>query len=463
LNLRYDVMKWNRMVSMVFLLVLGLPGSGKGQETVWTFRPGSEGWIGFWYEFDKSDVDGREQAVVVVTEVAEGSPAEAYGIHVGDVITHLDGQPISQKLFNAMSETLEPGDLVRMVIRREGRAREITVEAASPPAQIYITPNTDRVVVELEALSGNVLRTMDSLRVSLSGLRLEEREGNVSLRVLRTPADSSGTRGHIRFGFTVTEPFAESFSVGPREFFLAPELALPFEAMVVESRETQPLKERLSEVRKELTSVRRDELARRRELAAAIQGPIEEILERDARMQELQAAEAELIARHEQLADRLREVSEAEMQRHWVEIQSRSEEALLQARKTQEVAISQAQRRETERNERIEEERDRAEFEYFLQSPVIVGQSFVMGAQMVPLNPENSGYFPVDKGVFVVQVMEGSPAFQAGLQGGDIIVQVAGEEVTSLSDLRFGFGAFDGPIRIRVIRMGEPVEIVVRR
>jgi S1-C subfamily serine protease len=82
---------------------------------------------------------------------------------------------------------------------------------------------------------------------------------------------------------------------------------------------------------------------------------------------------------------------------------------------------------------------------------------------MAPLNSQLAEYFPVDEGVFVVQVVEGSPAAEAGLQGGDIIVNVAGEEVNSLSDLRFSLSAFEGPIQIRVIRKGEPVEILIRR
>ena len=92
-----------------------------------------------------------------------------------------------------------------------------------------------------------------------------------------------------------------------------------------------------------------------------------------------------------------------------------------------------------------------------------MGQSFLLGAQLAPLNPELAEYFPVDEGVFVVQVVEGTPASEAGLQGGDIIIAIAEEEVTSLSDFRFGLGAFEGPIQIRVIRKGEPVEIGIRR
>jgi hypothetical protein len=366
-----------------------------------------------------------------------------------------------------MSETLEPGDLVRLVVMRDGRPREITVEAASPPAQVVISPNTEQMVIELEALSGNILKSMDSLRVSLGGLKVGEEDGNLSFQILRIPSDSSMAEGQVRFDFKVQQPFDEPLVFGSEPFYMAPDVALPFEAMVVESQATAPLKEELAQLRKELTAIRRDELARRRELAAAIQGPIEEVLQQDDRMRELQAQEAQLLVRQEQLADHLREVSEAELQRHWVEVQSRSEEAFFRAQRSRESqraleeAVSRARREEVERTEEAEQLRTQSQFLY--RSPVIVGQSFFLGAQIAPLNPQLAEYFPVDEGVFVVQVVEGSPAAKAGLQGGDIIVNVAGEDVNSLSDLRFSLSAFEGPIQIRVIRKGDPVQIVIRR
>ncbi len=452
-------MKWTRLIPILFLLATSLPNTGSSQEVVWTYRPGSDGWIGFWYDYAKTSVDGRDQTVVVVIEVAEDSPADVYGIVVGDVITHLDGQPISEKLFSSMGETLEPGDLVRLVVRRDGRAREITVEAASPPSEVIVSPNTERMVVELDALTGDILKSMDSLRVSFGGVRVNEAEGNVTLQVLRIAPDSSQDEGPISFGFTLQQPFVEPLAFGSEAFFLDPEVAFPFEALVIQSQATAPFKEDLIRLRKELTAVRRDELTRRRELTAAIQGPIEGVLAQDQRMKELQAKEVELLSEQEELNSRLRDVSEAEIQRHWVEVRSRSEEAFVQARRAQEEAWTQA--RWVERNEKAEQAR--SQYEYTYRSPVIVGQSFFMGAQMAPLNPELAEYFPVDEGVFVVQVVEGSPASEAGLQGGDIIVTVAGEDVSSLSDLRFGLSAFDGPIQIRVIRKGEPVQIVIRR
>ncbi len=134
----------------------------------------------------------------------------------------------------------------------------------------------------------------------------------------------------------------------------------------------------------------------------------------------LRAREADLQAEQQELSARLRRVSEEEMQRHWVELQREQESVMDRAREDYEAVMGR------------------------LGSPVIMGQNIMMGAQLAPLNPDLAQYFPVDEGVFVVQVMQGTPASDAGLQGGDVIVRVGGEEVTSLSDLRFGLGTVRG-------------------
>ncbi len=437
-------MKWTRLVPILLLASLALPWAGNAQEVAWTYRQVSQGWIGFYYDFAKGRVGGEEQLVVVVTEVVEGSPAEGAGIRVGDTVTGLDGHPISQEVFSSLSKTLEPGDLVRMTLNRDGSFREILVEAGERPrSQIVIGPDAERVVVQLEALTGNILRELDSLRLSFTGLHLDSTSGDVGLQILRIPPVTK-ERGEIGFRFRSYEPFVDTLAFEPNVFFTAPEFTMPFEAMIVKSQATAAVQEELVRLRKELTAVRRQELARQRELAAAIQGPIEEVIRRENRIQEIRARETNLLAEQGELTARLRQVSEAEMQRQWMGAQERSEEAMFGALRAQYQALEEAQR-------------------MGLRSPIIVGQNIMLGAQVAPLNPELAEYFPVDEGVFVIQVLEGTPAFDAGLQGGDIIISVAGEEVISLSDLRFGLGVFERPLQIRVIRKGDPVEILIRR
>ena len=92
----------------------------------------------------------------------------------------------------------------------------------------------------------------------------------------------------------------------------------------------------------------------------------------------------------------------------------------------------------------------------------IVGQSFVAGAQLTTLNPALAEYFPVDRGVLVLEVLSDTPAESGGLTAGDVIVRIGGEEVSSMEDLRFGIGYLDRPLRLRVIRRGESIDIIIR-
>ncbi|MGD2122831.1 MAG: PDZ domain-containing protein [Gemmatimonadota bacterium] len=440
-----------------------------GQEAAWTVQETSSGWIGFYFEFAKAAVDGRERTVALITEVVQGSPAELAEMKAGDLVTHLDGQPVSPEIFASLRQTLEPGDLVRLTVVQDGQTSERLVEAARPPARIVVTPDADEMIIHLETLSEGIVRNLDSVRLSIEGLRVRGEPGEMSVRVLRSPADSL-TKNQIGFSFQMRDVFLDSLAFGPDVFLSAPDFGMPFEALIVQSDATLGLKEELALLRKELTGVQRAALARQRELSAAIQGSTEQILREDETYQQYRAQEAALVAEQAQLTERLKQVSEEELQRQWAEVTSRSEEAFLQAQRAQIEALRDSERNQREFERRSREiyqnwedrEADRGEWIRF-RSPIIEGQTVVYGAQLAPLNPQLAEYFSVEHGVMVIEVLEDTPAADAGLQGGDIIVSVGGEEVATLSDLRFGLAAFEGPLQVGVIRKGEPVEVQIRR
>jgi hypothetical protein len=325
------------------------------------------------------------------------------------------------------------------------------------------------MIIQLQTLSEGILRNLDSVRLSIEGLRVRGDPGEMSVHVLRSPTDPQ-TEGAIGFRFEMRDVFLDSLAFAPDLFLSAPDLAMPFEALIVQSEATSELKEELSLLRKELTGVQRAALARQRELSAAVQGPIEEILREDERYQQYRAQEAELAEQRVQLVERLKRVSEQEIQQQWAEMRSRSEEAFLQAQRAQIEALRDAERDEREVEARSREiletwetpESERSGWVRF-RSPIIEGQTVVYGAQLAVLNPQLAEYFSVDHGVMVIEVLEGTPASDAGLQGGDIIVSLEGEEVATLSDFRFGLAAFQGPLRVGVVRKGQPVELQIRR
>jgi Zn-dependent M28 family amino/carboxypeptidase len=65
------------------------------------------------------------------------------------------------------------------------------------------------------------------------------------------------------------------------------------------------------------------------------------------------------------------------------------------------------------------------------------------------------------KGVKISGVRGGSPAEKAGLAGGDVIVEFAGQKIANIYDYTYALDAvkIGQPIQIKVLRKGEPVEI----
>jgi S1-C subfamily serine protease len=70
---------------------------------------------------------------------------------------------------------------------------------------------------------------------------------------------------------------------------------------------------------------------------------------------------------------------------------------------------------------------------------------------------------PVAPGAKVVQVVEGSPAAQAGIELGDVIIAVDGREIDSASDLQATLAEFEPgrTVRLEVIRDGKELTIPV--
>jgi serine protease Do len=89
-----------------------------------------------------------------------------------------------------------------------------------------------------------------------------------------------------------------------------------------------------------------------------------------------------------------------------------------------------------------------------------------IGVALAPLSPELSDQLNVPdgtRGVVIRTVEPGSPAEQAGLQAGDVIVGVGGKKVTSPSDAVNAIrgAAKDHAVALRIIRNGEPAFVAV--
>jgi S1-C subfamily serine protease len=97
-----------------------------------------------------------------------------------------------------------------------------------------------------------------------------------------------------------------------------------------------------------------------------------------------------------------------------------------------------------------------------LLGTLTVGRSGVAGAELTDMGSGLAEYFDVDEGVLVLRVAPDTPASQAGLQEGDVIVRAGGESVSSVAELRRSF-TDDGNVEMEVVRRGNRHIVVIDR
>jgi membrane-associated protease RseP (regulator of RpoE activity) len=98
-------------------------------------------------------------------------------------------------------------------------------------------------------------------------------------------------------------------------------------------------------------------------------------------------------------------------------------------------------------------------------SGISMGMRAVAGAELSELNPGLAGYFGTDAGVLVLNARDGTPAARAGLQGGDVIMQVEQTRVASIQQLRRAIArAQPGTtVQLHVLRQGQTIELSLAR
>lgn len=90
----------------------------------------------------------------------------------------------------------------------------------------------------------------------------------------------------------------------------------------------------------------------------------------------------------------------------------------------------------------------------------------VAGAQLNTVTPGLARSLRVNRGVFVVRAPIGSPAAESGLMDGDVIVKVAGQEVTTAADVAALVGAVasrgEHSVALEMLRERKPRKAVLR-
>jgi predicted metalloprotease with PDZ domain len=92
-----------------------------------------------------------------------------------------------------------------------------------------------------------------------------------------------------------------------------------------------------------------------------------------------------------------------------------------------------------------------------------MGRRSLAGAELAEMNEGLGRYFRVDDGLLVLAVSPGTPAARAGLEAGDVIVEVEGDEVHDVTAFRRAVaGAEDGDVTLDVVRQGRRRELTMQ-
>ena len=97
------------------------------------------GWLGVSVDPVRSSTDGRERQALLVIAVADDSPAQRAGIMEGDIITHINGDPVLDgRLTMHKIAQLRPGDTIAVSLQRAQQSLDLRavvgVQGQSSPA-----------------------------------------------------------------------------------------------------------------------------------------------------------------------------------------------------------------------------------------------------------------------------------------------------------------------------------------
>ena len=470
-----------RIVLSLLLLALGVPaGSLLAQQRVVMGRVPT-GWIGISYEIitTSPDAEPSDPALAAITEVVDGSPAEEAGIQVGDTIVEIDGEPVSFDEFAALSQRLRPGVVIELALRRRGRSRDVSIEAGARPGYRF-TPGD--VVLRMDSVAGIITAQLDSLKLSWSPNALGRAVSFLSVdssgNVITTRRGGEGLLGAVAgveigpgsVEFLVREGRGGVLGLAevapPKDFFEYefvfpdPDQAFPFEMYLVQSNEPDSLRQEVRRIREVLSRTEAQQEERYRQLAERMRGR-SELIEEDEELQRLRKVQETLNQQLHQHEEFLSQASREAMQRQWQHADRAFTEAV---RERDRDAEYQARTREEEARRRFEDlqEMERWDRQRRPLSEYYVGRTFIAGAQITSLNPGLAEYFGVEEGVLVTEVAKGTPAEEAGVMSGDVIVSIGDRPVTSLEELQRAMGAWDRPMVVTVIRKQREVEITIR-
>lgn len=159
-------MRWARVPVIAVLVYAALAPSATAQER--RVEIAKRGWLGFSPVFSPNPRAGLE-----VRAVSDDSPADRAGIQPGDTVLKVNGLRATPQLVMSLGSSLEPGDTVRLRLRRDGHTRALTLEAAERSVR-FLVAGDDRHVLFFspDTLRRRLRILTDSLRVHADTFRM---------------------------------------------------------------------------------------------------------------------------------------------------------------------------------------------------------------------------------------------------------------------------------------------------
>jgi membrane-associated protease RseP (regulator of RpoE activity) len=168
----------NRHIALIAgVLLIAATAAGATAQNVISRVQQPRAWLGFSFLPVDAGLRGDRRPAIVIVEVVEDSPAERAGLAVDDTVLSINDIRVSDDFVSSLSSSLEPGDRVRLRIRRDGREREITVEAGRRPVNYGMaTPrsNTWSYTISPDSMRGQLRLYLDSARIALDTMRFPE-------------------------------------------------------------------------------------------------------------------------------------------------------------------------------------------------------------------------------------------------------------------------------------------------
>jgi C-terminal processing protease CtpA/Prc len=385
------------------------------------------GWIGMSVYVE---LTGPERGTARITDVSDGSPAAKAGVQPGDLLLSINGHRAEDQFGNVMM-TLRAGDPVKVVLVRSGQRREVQLRAVARPLEVASTPRLN-ISLGSDSMADVMFRAMDSLRLRL----IQGGDGLLGVITVPGPDDVPGRAPATVRPRSVGGAAGDMLGAPGRNRVtvqILPEVRPPFSFYVFRGVRTDSLRAAMEHLNQEIRGLRAQRSERLRQLAAKSPQGQEQAVGNDA----------ELLRLNRSLDEAGRQAADlrASMER---------------------VAKEEAQGQQDYVIGGSAPEQGAGSFRPL--APYLLGQNRAAGAEVVNLRPELAEYFQVDGGVLVVDVPEGTPAAQAGIQPGDVLTSIDGHVIRNIQELRRGLSTGGAePWRVTLVRKGRTLEVQLPR